>query len=99
MLLAEHSGQAVDDRKGSPGSWLTRLRQCLREVDLIGQLADTVFVVILPQTKQRAAEALRHRIVAELGPQLPWTLSAIEITEPTQLAQILAHRSAVRDPP
>jgi Thaumarchaeal output domain 1 len=98
LLFAEYSSQAMDDRKGSPESWLTRLRQCLREVDLIGQLADAVFVVILPQTKQRAAEALRHRIVAELGPQLPWTLSAIEITEPMQLAQILAHRSAVREP-
>ena len=47
-------------------------------------------VVILPQTNRREAEALRQRIVAELGPQSPITLSAVEITEPRQLAQVLA---------
>ena len=45
---------------------------------------DAVYVVILPQTKRREAEALRQRIVAELGPQSPITLSAVEITEPRQ---------------
>ena len=73
-----------------PAQWLTRLRRCLPDVDLIGQLADALYIVILPQTRRRAAEALRQRIVAELGPQSPLTLSTVEITEPRHLASVLA---------
>jgi hypothetical protein len=95
VLLAEYSREAVDDGEdGFLAPWLARLRRCLREVDLLGQLADAAFVVILPQTNERGAEALRQRIMAELGPQLPLTLSAIEITEPRHLAQVVARRGA-----
>jgi hypothetical protein len=68
---------------------LTRLRQCIREVDLIGQLADSLYVVILPQTKGREAEALCQRITAEFGPQSPIILSTSEITEERHLSRIL----------
>jgi predicted RNA-binding Zn-ribbon protein involved in translation (DUF1610 family) len=72
VLLAECTHEAIDDRPGgSPTEWLIRLRQCLREVDLIGQLADALYVVVLPQTKGRDAETLRRRILDELGPQSP----------------------------
>src|SRR5262249_1436335 len=57
----DHSGS------GSLTRWLAPLRQCLREVDLIGQLTDLLYVVILPQTARREAEALRERILAALG--------------------------------
>ena len=77
----------------SPTQWLTRLRDCLREVDVIGQLADAVYVVILPQTKKRAAEALRQRILAQLGAQSPLTVTVVEITEPRHLAQVVAGRN------
>jgi hypothetical protein len=95
VLLAECAPAALDQRgDDSPTQWLTRLRDCLREVDLIGQLADAVYVVILPQTRRRAAEALRQRILAELGPQSPFLLSTVEITEPRHLAQVLAGHNA-----
>ena len=71
-------------------TWLPRLRQCLREVDLIGQLADSLYVVILPQTKRHAAETLRQRIVGQLGPNSPFTLSTVEITESRDLPQVVA---------
>jgi GGDEF domain-containing protein len=80
----DHSGS------GSLTLWLAPLRQCLREVDLIGQLTDLLYVVILPQTTRREAEALRERIMAALGPPSPVTLSIVEITEPPHLAQVLA---------
>jgi hypothetical protein len=96
VLLAEFAREATNDGGiAFLPSCLTRLRQCLREVDLIGQLADAVYVVILPQTKQRAAEALRQRILAELAPQSPFTLSAVEITDQRDLEQVLAHRSVL----
>jgi hypothetical protein len=99
VLLAKCAREATDNRDGALlPPWLPRLRQCLREVDLIGQLADAVFVVILPQTDKRAAEVLRQRVLAEIGPQLQLTLSAIEITEPRHLAQVLAHRSGLSEP-
>jgi hypothetical protein len=99
VLVAKCACDATDDRDGAlVPPWLTQLRQCLRDVDLIGQLADAVFVVILPQTNKRAAETLRQRVLAEIGPQLQLTLSAIEITEPRHLAQVLAHRSGVSEP-
>jgi len=91
VLLAKWVPLATDQSgDASPAQWLTLLRRCLREVDLVGQLADALYVVILPQTKQREAEALRRRIVAELGPHSPLTLSTAEITEARHLAQALA---------
>jgi Thaumarchaeal output domain 1 len=98
VLLIEYSPEISQDGKEFPATWLSRLRECLREVDLIGQLADTAFVVILPQTRRREAEALRQRILAELGPQVSLALSAFEVTEPRQLSQISAFRGAVRQP-
>jgi Thaumarchaeal output domain 1 len=95
VLLVNCAASAMDQSgDDSLTQWLTRLRQGLREVDRIGQLADSLYVVILPQTKQRAAEALRQSIVAELGPQSPITLSTVEITEPRHLAQVLAGLNA-----
>jgi hypothetical protein len=79
-----HSGS------GSLTRWLPPLRQCLREVDIIGQLTDLLYVVILPQTTRREAEALRERIIAALGPQSPVTLSIVEVTESPHLAQVFA---------
>jgi hypothetical protein len=91
LLLARCASEAIDSSGGdAPAEWLSRMRHCLREVDRIGQLADALYVAILPQTKWRAAEALRLRIEAELGPQSPLTLSTVEITEPRHLAQVLA---------
>jgi hypothetical protein len=99
VLLAKCACEAADDQDGAlVPPWLTRLRQCLRDVDLIGRLADAVFVVILPQTDKRAAEVLRQRVLAEIGPQIQLTLSAIEVTEPRHLAQVLAHRSGLSEP-
>jgi rubrerythrin len=69
---------------------LTRLRQCLRDVDLIGQLADSLYLAILPQTKRREAETLRQQIVARLGSHSPISLSTFEITKPEHLAQVFA---------
>jgi hypothetical protein len=91
VLLATCDASAMDQSgDGSLRQWLSRLHQCLRDIDLIGQLGDTLYIVILPQTKRGEAEALRQRIVAELGPQSPITLSTVEITEPRHLAQVLA---------
>jgi hypothetical protein len=98
VLLAEYTRGAMDGGEGSPASCAARLRQCLREVDLVGQLTDTLFIVMLPHTKHRAAEALRQRILAELGLQLPFTLSTTEITESRQLAQLLARANVEREP-
>ena len=73
-----------------PAKWLTRLKGCLRDVDLIGQLADVLYVVLLPCAKRREAEALRQRIETELGPSSPFILSAVEIKERRDLAGALA---------
>jgi Thaumarchaeal output domain 1 len=98
VLLVEYSPEASGNEKCLPAFVLTRLIGCLREVDLIGQLAETVLVIILPQTRRRGAESLRQRILTEIGPQAPLTLSIFELTEPRQLAQIPAFRGVVREP-
>jgi hypothetical protein len=99
VLLANCAASAVDPSGDSCGSeWLPRLRNCLRDIDLIGQLADSLYVVLLPQTKRREAEALRQRIMAELGAQSPITLSTVEIAEPRHLAQALGSLNS-RDEP
>jgi hypothetical protein len=92
VLLIERivSGDDGEDSDAFQWLWLTRLRQCLRGVDMIGQLAEGVFAVLLPQTTRRGAEALRQRILAQLGPEAPLTLTAIEITEPRDLDPVLS---------
>jgi hypothetical protein len=85
------------DRLGDDSltQWLIRLRAAVRDVDLVGQLADARFIVILPQTKRRAAEALRQSILTALGSQSPFSLTTVEITTPQQLAQFVAGRNTL----
>jgi len=99
VLLADCPTSTIDQSgDGSSAQWLTRLRRCLRDVDLLGQLADSRYLVILPQTKRREADALRRGIVAELGPQSPISLSIAEITKPQHLSEILAPFKTRGDP-
>jgi hypothetical protein len=89
LLMAESASAA--EGNNAREHWLSQLRACLRDVDLIGQLTDTVFVIILPQTKLAEAEELRKRILAGLGPRPSFTLTPIEVAEWSQIAQILGH--------
>jgi len=73
-----------------PAKWLMHLKGSLRDVDLIGQLADVLYVVLLPCSKRPEAEALRQRIENELGPTSPLALTALEIKERRDLAGVLA---------
>ncbi len=91
VLLIERSSEAAEDREG--GFWLTRVRQSLREVDLMGELGEGLYVAILPQTKRRAADALRQNILGALGADAPVTLLTVEIAEPKDLAPVLARRN------
>ena len=71
VLLVKWARAGKDsDDDDQPAKWLTRLKACLRDVDLIGQLADTLYVIVLPLAKRREAEALRRRVETELGPAL-----------------------------
>jgi hypothetical protein len=88
VLMVEYAAGKFDQRY----EWLKRLNGCLREIDRIGQLADSLYVVVLPQTKKSKAEALRKSITAQLGPESPLLLTAIEIAEQGQLAAILARK-------
>jgi hypothetical protein len=74
---------------------LTRLRGSVREVDLVGQLAEARFIVLLPQTRRRAAEALAEKIRTALGPASPLQFTAVEITAAPQLTQIVAGRNVL----
>ena len=65
---------------------------------MIGQLAEGVFAVLLPQTTRRGAEALRQRILAQLGPEAPLALKAIEITEPRDLDPVLGRLGGLSAP-
>src|SRR5271167_3810407 len=91
VLIVRLAQEKTEPRAADqPGQWLARLRLCLRDVDLIGQLADSLYIVVLPLAKRREAEALRCRVETELGPHLPFILSATEIKERKDLAGILA---------
>jgi hypothetical protein len=74
---------------GAPAELLSLMRRSVREVDLIGRWADQTYIVILPRTKRREAEALRDRIAAELGPESPISLTIAEIAERRHLSQVL----------
>ncbi len=90
VLTARYAPEgSSSDSPTSQAPWLIRLRNCLREADLLGQLGDALYAVILPNTKRREAEAILRRVAADLGTQSPLTLSLTEIKERRPLAQVL----------
>ena len=90
LLVKWLPGETNSHDEDQPAKWLALLKGCLRDVDLIGQLADVLYIVLLPCAKRREAEALRQRIETELGPGSPFVLSAAEIKERKDLAGVLA---------
>ena len=90
LLVKWAPGQTDSHDQDQPAKWLGRLKSCLRDVDLIGQLADVLYIVLLPCAKRREAEALRQRIETELGSGSPFVLSAAEIKGRKDLAGVLA---------
>lgn len=93
VLLVEPESQGESAETGEPmPQLLARLRKRLREIDLIGQLAPSIFVIVLPQMAQREAELLRRQLLAEAGRPPPLAITAIEIAEPQDLRQVLAYR-------
>jgi hypothetical protein len=100
VLLAKYVPGAVDrNAPDLPAEWLERLRGGLREVDVIGQLADALYIVILPQTRQKEAETMRRRMEAHLGDASPLVLSTMEIAEQRDLAKALGGLIGRSDPP
>jgi GGDEF domain-containing protein len=92
VLLVEAETRDEDADAGGPmPQLLARLRDRLREIDLIGQLTRSIFVIVLPQTAQREAELLRRQVLAEAGYPPPFAITAIEIAEPQDLGQVLAY--------
>jgi Thaumarchaeal output domain 1 len=91
-------GEADSAGADPPAKWLTRLKACLRDVDLIGQLAESLYVVVLPLAQRRDTEAMRRRIETELGPHSPFILTAAEIKERKDLAAVLAGLAGRSDP-
>lgn len=95
VLMVECGSAKFDQGNDKLASeWLKRLSGCLREIDRIGQLANSFYVVVLPQTKKNKAEALRKSIAAQLGPQSPLALTVVEITEQRHVAAVLARKDA-----
>ncbi|MBV8399996.1 MAG: hypothetical protein JOZ17_14850 [Acetobacteraceae bacterium] len=91
-VLADQIGES------SPQQWLGRLRGCLRDVDLLGQLAEAVYLVVLPETQRRAADAIRERILTECGPQAPFSVSTVEVTKPVHLTEAIGRLTGRRQP-
>ena len=98
LLVKWAPGATASHDDDQPAKWLTRLKGCLRDVDLIGQLANSLYVVVLPLAQRRDTEALRRRIETELGPHSPLMLSAAEIKERKDLAGVLAGLAGRSDP-
>ena len=90
VMLLKREPREGDHGGDQPAKQLKRLKGCLRDVDLIGQLADTLYLAVLPHAKRRDAEALRRRVETELGPHPPFVLSVAEIKERKDLAAVLA---------
>jgi len=90
MLVKREPGGTDAGGGDQPASHLTRLKGCLRDVDLVGQLADTLYVVVLPHARKRDAEAARRRVETEFGPRSPFALTVAEIRERKDLAAVLA---------
>jgi hypothetical protein len=90
VMLLKREPRESDHGGDQPAKQLKRLKGCLRDVDLIGQLADTLYLAVLPHAKRRDAEALRRRVETELGPRPPFVLSVAEIKERKDLAAVLA---------
>jgi hypothetical protein len=88
LQLARETAEQLGSQEMA--DWVAKVRSCLREVDLIGQLADELYVVVLPQMKRGAADGVRQAIERELGSNSPVKASVMEIDGPRRLAQAIA---------
>jgi hypothetical protein len=98
LLLVKYAPTIPDRLSASVGPWLTRLHDSLRDVDVFGQVGDTFYVVILPQTKEREAQLMCETVTTALGSDSPLTLSFAEIRTPQDLAQVLPVLTARAEP-
>jgi Thaumarchaeal output domain 1 len=96
VLLATWRPSAENEEQLA--QWLTRLKGGLRDVDVIGQLADVLYIAVLPCMKRREVEALRRRLESEFGAGSPLALACAEIRERKDLAGVLAGLVRRSDP-
>lgn len=92
VLLVEPESQGESAEAETMPQLLAPFRDRLRDIDLIGQLAPSIFVIVLPQMAQREAELLRRQLLAGAGRPPPLAITAIEIATPQDLQQVLAYR-------
>ena len=91
LLLARRDPKLADkSSRDEHEEWLMRLKDSLREVDLLGQLSEGLYVVMLPQMNKREAESFRRRIEATLRAGSAFALSIVEINKRDDLEETLA---------
>jgi hypothetical protein len=89
LVRITHVG-AMDLRKRT--ALFQNLRRCLRDVDSIGQLTASLYLVILPQTHKQGAEDVSQIMRAKTRDYGPLAISVFEIAKVEDLRPVLMHR-------
>ncbi len=95
---------SVDGRpipEDAEGNMITRLRESLRAIDIVGKVAEHTFVACMPQTPLAGAEIVRTRFMAnEIDRRATFETAVVEISGPDDLGRLLSRlRNATRSRP
>lgn len=93
-LVALHVKTNGYDGDNSPKGMLTRIHDSLREIDVIGQLADEIFVALLPDTDGQGAAIVCKRLerLAKSDPNLT-VVGSVQVKQPADAAAFLHEAS------
>jgi hypothetical protein len=92
LMLDVSSGVDTTSEEERTFHLVSSLRSRLREVDLIGQLSASRFVVALPQMDNKQAERVRQVLLSEPGMDARLAISLVEIRGPQDIQSVLVSR-------
>ena len=90
MMVEARGPEGVPVPEDAEGNMITRLRERLRGTDIVGKVAEHVFIACMPQTPIAGAEIVRARFAEEQSDRrLLLETKVVEIAGPDDLATLL----------
>ncbi len=98
MMVEVVGADSTPVPEDAEGNMITRLRERLRGTDIVGKVAEHVYIACMPQTAIAGAEIVRERFFAEQADRrVVLETSVTEIAGPDDLHQLLTRiRAATR---
>ena len=90
LMVVETVGVGASIPEDAEGSMISSLREGLRAIDIVGKIAEHVFIACMPQTPLTGAEIVQSRFLAQQSDQrITLATTIVEIAGPEDLNRLL----------